>query len=203
MDKAEFTNELKDLSHSMTRAELEKAITALNECRSRIHNKDSREKSAISRLLSTTERNEADLIYMHSAFGRQGTIRAFGASLLTYADCCELKGKWSDVPYWLYEGYRVKDGKIDFWPGDKGACIRPVLILDDIKRAGLSAGDNIKINEETFLLIGDHLALALLCLDELCTFKSRDYSHSIIKYCVDGWYAHLLKENKMWADDET
>ena len=85
MDKKEFTTELKDLLSSMSEEEIEKTLNALNGCKTAICKKNNQEKGEKARLLSTADRNEADLHYLQGK-EKEGTIKAIGASLLTAFD---------------------------------------------------------------------------------------------------------------------
>ena len=85
MDKKEFTAELKDLLSSMSEEEIEKTLNALNGCKKAICKKNNQEKGEKVRLLSTTDRNEAELHFVRGK-NEEGTIKAIGASLLTAFD---------------------------------------------------------------------------------------------------------------------
>lgn len=203
MDKKEFATELKDLLSSMSEEEIEKTLNALNGCKAAISKKNNLEKGEKARLLSTTERHKAELRFTGRG-GKEGTIKAIGASLLTRFDFGEarnilpgIKGDW-----WLYDKGRVSNNYTERCFDQKTVGkIRPVIIVDEIK-GDLRQGEVFSINDETFRLLSPCLVIKNNCLDDLCTYNAANYECSVLKLCVDGWYMKLIKENQS-ADSTT
>ena len=197
MDKQEFTTELKDLLSSMTEEEIEKALNALNGCKTAICKKNNQEKGKKARLLSTTERNEAELHFVREK-NKEGTIKATGASLLTAFDFAEARKILPGIVdnWWLYDKRSVSNNCIEWYYNKNTAGkIRPVIIVDEIK-GDLQPGEVFSINDESFRYISPSLIIRDNCLDDLCTYNAINYKCSILKMCVDGWYMKLVKENQ-------
>ena len=203
MDKTEFTNELKELSKNMTPDQIERAIMALSQCRGEIYDKTSKEKSDLSKYLATTDMNEADLIFINENTNKSGKIKVLGASLLSRWDYNLLRNESKQRPFWLYEKLIFKEGEINYWPRDNdGAYVRPILIILNSNKAGLLKGCVFSINDEEFKMLSDCIAIRVECLPDRCTFyQATCYANSTIKYTVDGWYAQLIEENSLRADD--
>ena len=198
MDKKEFTAELKELMSTMSEEEIEKAINALNGCKMAINRKNNQEKGEKARLLSTVELNRSELRYVKSD-NREGTIKVYGASLLTtcdYRDHSDIipgtKGNW-----WLYSKSLIENGHLQYYcyKKDEVAAIRPVLVVEELGD-GLKPGDTLYINGGKFNVITPYLIIKSSCLDDKCTFGAANYESSMIKLCVDGWYMKLVKENE-------
>ncbi len=205
MNKTEFTNELRELSQFMTEEQIEMAITALNGCRQAINKKKNQNREGISRLLDTFERNEAEFSFTKAGSNvnaSPGKVRVLGASLLTRKDFYEYG---ANIPkqrffWWLYDGGIAKDSSFPSWESGKSAFIRPVLIISDEDASGLNTGDDFYISTERFRMISASIAIKTVCLQDSCTFTAEDYESSMIKCCVEGWYARLMRSNKLWEE---
>ena len=197
MNKNDFTNELKELMSSMSEEEIEKTINALSGCKSAVYKKNNQEKGEKARLLSTTERHEAELHYVGER-KKEGTLKAVGASLLTSCDFDLLRSKLPSINdnWWLYDKYRVSNNNRN-WSYDSatGGKIRPVIVIDDIN-GNLEPGEVFYINDEKFKLLTPSLAIKSACFEDLCTYSATNYECSILRLCVDGWYMKLIKENE-------
>ncbi len=202
MNKNEFTNELKELSRNMTPEQIERAIAALSKSRNSIYLKENQNKAEISRLLSTTEWNETELsFFMENApeSSELGTVKIIGASLLTREDYDKYKSNLPMGPayqWWLYDKTPVYGSTISSRSQYAYAYVRPVLILSDTDSSGLISGNSFYINTERFKMISNRLALKTTCLQDSCSFTSESYESSLIRYCVEGWYARLVRLNR-------
>ena len=202
MDKKEFTAELRDLLPSMSEEEIEKALNALNGCKTAISKKTNQEKGKKARLLATTERDEAELRVVDSQ-KKEGTIKTIGASLLTDSDFEEAKNILPDVKddWWLYDKRRVSNHcSVCYFPHSLGK-IRPVIIVDKII-GDLQRGEMFYINDESFRLLSPSLIIRSSCLDDSCTYDAARYECSVLKLCVDGWYRKLIRENRPAEDSD-
>ena len=202
MNKTEFTNELKELMSTMSEEEIRKTINALNGCRSSVSRKQNRENSEKSRLFLTSERREAELYYLGEG-KLEGVIVTVGASLLTSTDYTRLReelaggdcfcgGNW-----WLFDHYRITSGNICA-PKDSTTTgkIRPVLLIERIG-GNLKPGDCFHVNYDRFKLLTPSLAIRVDCLPDSCTFLGDEYPLSLPRFCVDGWYGKLIRENEL------
>ncbi len=202
MNKTEFTTELHELSRCMTGEQIEMAISVLNGCRSEISLKNSLDKATLSRRLSSTEPNEAVLRYVKENLEDVGEIKALGASLLTWEDCSQLSAhlprRGGVYFWWLYDGSLMWGDAIAgrHCASNTYAYVRPVLILQDSLASGLRPREFFRINDEEFRMLSDTVAIRVASLQGLCSYTAQDYGHSMIKYCVDGWYAHLIRTNR-------
>ncbi len=200
MNKNDFTNELKELMSSMSEEEIEKTINALSSCRTAVYKKVNREKSRKAMLFSTASRYEAELQYI-GAGAKTGTLKTVGASLLTDSDFVDFGQLRSVIPYttdnwWLHNGYLVSDNRINWMNIKKGnGKIRPVIIIDHI-HGDLTPGEAFCINDESFILLTELLAIRAACFDEFCSYTAVNYECSIARFCVDGWYMKLINDNK-------
>ena len=197
MDKNEFTKELKELLSSMSEEEIEKTLNALNGCKSAISKKVSREKGEKARLLSTVERNEAELRYTSDDGKSEGIVRLLGASLLTCQDFDLLKDyiTGSNDAWWLYDKNIVSNGHRNYAYKSTTGKIRPIVMVKEIS-GDLKVGEWFYINDTKFRLISQCLAIKSSCLDDYCTYFASNYECSVLKLCVDGWYMKLIRENK-------
>lgn len=199
MNKKEFTAELKELMSTMSEEEIEKTINALNGCKMAISRKSDQEKGEKARLLLTVELNRSELRCVGSD-NREGTVKIYGASLLTSGDyrdysgiIPETKGNW-----WLYSRAMIRNGELKYnycIPRDAVAAIRPVLVVEELGEV-FKPGDTLYINGGKFSVLSPYLLIKSSCLDDLCSFHAVNYECSLLKLCVDGWYAKLIKENE-------
>ena len=201
MNKNDFEIELKELMTSMSEKEIEKTIMALSKCKSSVYKRNNREKAEKSRLFSTVERNESKLRYLGKE-KKEGYIKALGASVLSNKDFDKLKGKITHVNenWWLYDGYchcriRIKE-KMKSLTFDRMALgsIRPIILIEEIK-GDIQPGEEFYINDEVFHLLTPSIAIKSVCLDGLCTYSDEEYESSILRFCVDGWYMKLVRDN--------
>ena len=196
MNKNDFESELKDLMSSMSEEEIKKTINALSACKSAVYRKNNQEKSEKARLFSTTERHEAELHYIRER-EKEGTLKAIGASLLTTHDYGLLSNKLPECneSWWLRDKTLVSNNlRFGYYSNNTLGRIRPVLIIEEID-GDLKVGEAFYINDEKFKLVTSFIAIRISCLEDLCTFNVINYECSILKYCVDGWYMKLIKEN--------
>ncbi len=197
MDKNEFTTELKELMATMSEAEIEKTISAINACKTVICKRNNQEREDKSRLLGIVERNESELRFTGKN-GKTGTIKAIGASLLTANDFHQYKSNMPEIEdeWWLYEAKQRVKNNVGCWAENlRIVCkIRPVIIVDKID-GDLQLGETFYINDEMFRLISPCLIIKNSCLYDSCTYTSVNYDSSLVKLCVDGWFAKLVKKN--------
>ena len=213
MNKNDFKSELKELMSSMSENEIEKAISALSRCKTRVYKKNNQKNGEKARLYSTTERHESELYYV-GLRRKEGTIKVIGASLLTVHDYDLLKDVLpaNNDSWWLYDKSVYSDcdkfrvsirssgreiSRLENNENDNkiSGKIRPVLVIDKIN-GDLSAGDVFYINDEKFQLLTPSIAIKTACFKELCTYNAADYESSVLRYCVDGWYMKLIRDNE-------
>ena len=195
MNKTDFTSELKELMATMSEEEIEKTIRALADCRDTVYRKSAREKSKKAELLLTLDRHDSTLDYTEKK-GKGGKLFVRGASLLSLKDYRTLYEKLPKISgvFWLYDNHRAPDPSR---PDAKtSAGVRPVIVLDRIE-GDLKPGALFYINEEKFKLLTPFLAIRVTSLRDTCTFNADSYAFSLVKFCVDGWYANLIRKNEM------
>ncbi len=201
MNKFDFAAELHELSQQMTEDEIKKAIEALNECRDRIYTNNSEDKKELSRTLKEAGIEEAVVRFRKSEHTDMGELKVYGATLLRYEDYMTYVKELPHWPgaWWLYNKMAVKDDKIECTANT--ACIRPVLILSNPDQAGLRPGDVFFIGTDRFKLITRTQAIMCRCLKDVCTYLS-EYDSSIVRFCIEGWYAGLLRRNRTDSSSE-
>ena len=200
MNRNEFTEELKALTSSMSEAEIEKTIQALKECRAAVYQKQSQDKSEKARLYTVAEPHRSQLRY-RGMRGADGVISVLGASLLTIFDFERLREEIPRVcdSWWLFEKQPVINGVRYWWKNKSVICgIRPVLIIDEI-HGDLLPGDSFFVSEEQFDLLSPSLAIRAVCLEEPCAYTAANYGSSVIRLCIDGWYARLIGKSETAA----
>lgn len=204
MDKYEFKSSLQELMGTMTEEEIEKAIDILNNNKAAVYMKENHNRGEEAKFLSTADRIDSDLYYIikrrDGTLIKDGILKTLGASNLTKEDhytfanwIPEIKRDW-----WLYDGYWISDNGQVFaagWHSETTHWIRPILIIDEII-GNLHRGESFQINDESFVLISDRIAIRTMCLEDKCTFLSGSYDTSVLKYCVNGWYFRLVHENE-------
>ena len=197
MDKYEFDEELKAVVGYMSEEEIGKAIDAIDKCKRAIFKEHSRMMSEISELLQNAEQNEAMLTYS-TRWSKTGKLKVLGASMLS---TCDFNRYYHKIPaigseWWLNDKIVVVKSDIDWRYNKSVAYVRPILIVSDPRSSGLYPGNVFYINEEKFKLLSNSIAIKTRCLGDVCSF-TEDYENSLIKFCVDGWYARLVRVNKL------
>ncbi len=198
MERQEFTKELKDLMGCMTKEELEKTISVLNGCKEAVRKNDMERKHKVSPYFTDSDAFPAELDY--TAFtGEKGVIELEGASLLTQRDFDAFKNV---VPvcyhdWWLKDSALVINNgrtRTPYFDSSTAGKIRPVLVIRG-GRGNLRPGSIFSVNGEEFKMIHPDLAIRIKPLEDFCTYLCKDYSSSIQRICVEGWFARLCREN--------
>ena len=200
-NRNDFAAELNELLPFMTEDEIKKAIDTLNECRDDVFMNRSCDKRDLSKILLDNDMEKAVVRFRKSEHTDMGELKVYGATLLRYEDYMTYVKELPHWPgaWWLYNKMAVKDDKIEYIANT--ACIRPVLILSNPDQAGLRPGDVFFIGTDRFKLITRTQAIMCRCLKDVCTYLS-EYDSSIVRFCIEGWYAGLIRRNRTDSSSE-
>ncbi len=203
MDKNDFLVALKEILPEMNEEEIKTALETLNDCKPKISKKNVCEKACKARILSSIDVKEIELTCLDGGKNERKVV-ALGASLLMDPEFNCFK---NDIPedgrWWLHDLYYVENGKMLYnYDRVQVARIRPIIIVREMP-SDMKTGDRVIINGEDFVFLAPIILLKTKCLGDSCTYNARGYFTSVIKYCVDGWYAELIKNNKTRSSSAT